>query len=558
VPRPASRGAAPFCSGFRYARVAMSRRCLVAACGCWLTATAAAQIPAHATTLNPTTTQWLPTFVQRGDVVHAFGMNSSTILHARSADGGRSWPWREIPLGALAQNTNPNEGLEVVVPVAAHGNALLVLGQDTTLGPRIVRSRDEGLTWGAPSSIAASVLPQSWPMRPRLHADGANVLVVWANHQVTGRVFCKRSTDFGATWQATDTRLDLGFPFFSNLVTRVQVLGAGPLVHVLWDDGSIWRQRSTDGGMTWLPAVADLTGVTGTGLAELVGNGTELLVRRGVTLVRSADAGDTWSVVTSHGVPQVQTLAMQGSLAVVAGRGAGTSTDFFVNASTDGGASWRPVPLQLPSGGAAVVPHAYADDTAVYVHWEVVAFAGNVIRSDDGGATWQVLEGPVHAGFSPGPARTIHAARTFATGGVARYHAYVGVGSSRLGAPTNGTGGIAPRLSTNGLPVRGRATAVHVHGAVGAGLGVIAFSAIAPAAIPFGGGIVHVASTDVLHAFAASGSAGQPGAGSTSLPVAIPADPALVGVRLVAQAIVLDTGVPAGLALTNALELWLR
>src|SRR5688572_2504166 len=184
------------------------RRFVAAATGWWLLACLPAQVPAHATVLNPTTFQWRPTLVQQGDVVHAFAIGTTTLLHARSTDGGRTWPLREQALGQLATNTAPTGPHDV--HVVARPGELIVLGHDVALGPQLVRSFDEGTTWGAPVPVTTTVALQANAMLPAMCVDGATIVVAWTNNRPNGRVFCNRSTDGGATWQPADTPLDVG------------------------------------------------------------------------------------------------------------------------------------------------------------------------------------------------------------------------------------------------------------------------------------------------------------------------------------------------------------
>jgi hypothetical protein len=396
-------------------------------------------------------------------------------------------------------------------------------------------------------------------LRTRLYANGPNVVVVWWNQRPNGRIFCNRSTDFGLTWQG-ETLIDLGMPPGAPYVHYLVVGGTGPDVHVLWQDGTTRHQRSTDGGISWLPAPVGLPGAT---LHEsmvplrLCAHGSSRLLLMSSDLLRSADGGTTWALMAAHGIPFVLDVAMEGALAVAVGRGPVTSNLYLVNVSTDSGATWMPVPLQLgASAPTNIQPHAYVDHGVVYVNWELPGFPGNVIRSDDFGATWQVVEGPVQAGYSPGAIRAIHTALTWTSNN--HYHVYVGSGSSRLGAGTSGSGGAVPNLTTEGLPVRGRSTTVLGSGLLGGAPSGLGISFQNPGAIPFVGGTVHLATLDVLLPFVASGSPGQPGVGTFATPIAIPNVATLVGTRLVLQGIAIDAGANGGLSLTNGLELWLR
>ena len=56
--------------------------------------------------------------------------------------------------------------------------------------------------------------------------------------------------------------------------------------------------------------------------------------------------------------------------------------------------------------------------------------------------------------------------------------------------------------------------------------------------------------------FLIPGEPGVAGAGSLSLPVLIPDDPALLGFRMNAQVVIGDAGAVAGVATTNAVEIF--
>ncbi|MFY9345631.1 MAG: sialidase family protein [Planctomycetota bacterium] len=524
-----------------------------------------AQVPGHATHLHPSFAfVFRPSFLQLGDVVHAFAYGGpGGVMHARSLDGGRTWPLREQAVGPfVCQIGSSDETL--VVPVATRPGELLVLADDVTFGPRLVRSFDAGTTWSSPTSVAAVVTAQSARRYANLYVDGPTVVAVWGNDRPTGRVWTNRSTDGGATWQPTDTRLDLGVTLPTSVpVRRIDVFGIGPTVHVVWNQGFAYYQRSLDGGATWLPAAMPFPAPGGGIFSYMVDTAADgnvlFVVDETGKLGRSADAGTSWQLVAVPGVPRVLEVAIAGARVVATGWNGitGPPPVFLVTTSADGGVTWQATPLSLPSPTPLVFPHAIATSSALFVHLELPGYPGNALRSTDGGASWQVLEGPVTGGFHAGERRTIHATSTPA-GFFPQYHAYVGVGSTILGSATTGTGGGAPVLSTAGLPVRGGSTTMIVGGALGGTLGALAFSFAPPVAVPLGGGTVHLGTLDLVLPFVTSGAPGQPGAGTFGLPVSVPANAALVGASLVVQAWLLDGGAPPGFTLTNAIELWLR
>jgi hypothetical protein len=261
--------------------------------------------------------------------------------------------------------------------------------------------------------------------------------------------------------------------------------------------------------------------------------------------------------VTNDGIPEHVDIAMAGPFVIAVGTN-GWPPTYHVNTSTDGGATWHPTPLLLPSP-AIFNPRAIARPGELLVHWPIVGSSGSAIRTIDAGASWHNIPGPVQGGFHAGDRRTLHVeVSPFPPVQFARYHAYVGVGSTRLGAGTAGTGGLVPELSSTGLPVVGGTTTLHVDGTVGGTIAAIGLSLSPPTAIPFVGGTVHLASLDLLQALTTGGASGQSGAGHCSLPLTIPSTLPLLGTHLVAQGLAVDAAASGSLALTNALEIWLR
>jgi hypothetical protein len=56
---------------------------------------------------------------------------------------------------------------------------------------------------------------------------------------------------------------------------------------------------------------------------------------------------------------------------------------------------------------------------------------------------------------------------------------------------------------------------------------------------------------------ALGGALGAPGAGTFALPLVLPGSPSTVGVNLNFQALFFDAGTPAGVSMSNAVELWI-
>jgi hypothetical protein len=129
------------------------------------------------------------------------------------------------------------------------------------------------------------------------------------------------------------------------------------------------------------------------------------------------------------------------------------------------------------------------------------------------------------------------------------------VPAETFGQATAGAGGIPPRIGLQGCPrIAGDLRILTEHVAGGArGTLVIGAHLVAGA---LRGGILYPSQEFRLF-HRADGAPGVPGAGTASLQLAMPSDPALTGLQFYAQALYLDAGAPQGVAFTRALRLTL-
>ena len=517
-----------------------------------------AQVPSHAISLNPSVTTALgwPLLAQTGDTAHCFqwwrgplGSLDGMVLYARSADGGRTWPVREQPLGTFS-----------FLDAIASGPSLLVaVGEVQAIGPMLVRSIDDGATWSTPVHVGATASWQPVRMLPCVHVDGATVTVVWSQSQLIGQVWANRSTDGGATWPNPPTRLDVGVPATAVWPSLLRLVANAATLQVFWvyqptlTSTVTAQQRSIDGGQTWLPAAQVL--LPGP-IADATGDGTILLLAPGdSSLRRSTDGGVTWNPSASPGIAAIVDLASNGTTALAVGNnGSTTSPTMVVNTSPDLGLTWG-APLVLPTY-ALFRPTAHVLGTALYVHFQHPVDPldpGLVIFSGNGGSTWRAISGPVNRAFSPGERRNLNVTQQGPD-----FLAYVALGHTPRGSSTAGTGGIAPTLAGAGLPMLGTTTTLVVDDAVGGSLAVLGLSFGAPAPTPLGSATIWLQAPMVLTGFATGGTLGGAGSGTFSLPIVIPNHVVFAGTRFVSQAAIVDGAGVGGLAVTNAMETWVR
>lgn len=532
---------------------------LVAALSLPWSAAPLAQVPPHATWLNPTAELRNPTVLQDGDDVHVFGLGApgaASILHARSRDGGRTWPVREVALGVYG--VDPSAG--AIDTAAATPGTVLVLANDQGMGPVYWRSADHGTTWSATAPLFTSPYPTQGTGEVALLADGPDVVAIWLR-QSSGDVLGRRSVDGGTTWLPQQA-LDVATAITSG--NTLVALRHGSTLDLFWNrngSGAV-HQRSTDGGATWLPAPTVVANGMPSGFASTAASdGTNLTVvvglpGAGTGLVRSTDGGNTWSPLVIPGIGNAISVAQEGARLVAVGVTSAPSYSFGISVSSDHGATWSATPLLLPSPVLLSVETTVAAGV-VYVRFFPGATLGLVVTRD-GGVTWQLVGGPVNGGFGPGARRNVHVVLEGSPGTpTARFHAYVGLGSSVLGTATAGTGGLAPQLRGDGLPFQGGATTLHVVQAVGGSVGALAVSFGPPVPVALGSATVWPTQAPIVLAFATGGTPGA-GTGSFALPIAVPVAPALVGTSFVSQALVVDGANPDGFTITNALETWLR
>lgn len=195
---------------------------------------------------------------------------------------------------------------------------------------------------------------------------------------VIARVRREGASIYGMSWGQLLRSEDGGASWTEPSEPRNAVdaaFGAHGLVLVSTQDrGKV--SRSTDGGRTWrqIQTVADIP-ITTIALAGDVafGLGFEFLLR-------STDAGESWSRID---VPKVDfnDVTIRGRTVLVVG-GAG-----LVMRSLDGGATWQTQWLPTHATLNAV---AFADDSTVVI----AGSGGTLLRSTDVGASWVPVASP--------------------------------------------------------------------------------------------------------------------------------------------------------------------
>jgi hypothetical protein len=448
-----------------------------------------------------------------GDKVHIVGLDNSyaqVLRYARSLDGGRTWPGGLQALGYTGR----------AVSLAVDGDHVFVALDAATCS--LLSSFDGGAHWQPPVS-----LPFAYGSM-QVQANGLDVNV-FSNVSIQ----LVHSGDGGLSWSAP-VNLAIGLPGASAGDGSLQVVRDGSEIHLFWIHATpalyLAHQVSMDGGATWLPAAQSIANAPLVGAA--MGAGC-LLVQAGSTLWRSTNHGATWTPVPGHGFAFPIALAMDGSnvLAVERAPTWWPTVPLRMATSNDAGMTWS-----VSAATIATLPwervEADVAGTAMFVR--LYGGSGDLHQSDDFGSTWRQLDGSATEAFLVGPDGGI--ALTFTSGLSTGLWAWVVEGHTG----TSSSGGVDPTLTGHGLVGLGRTFQLDLANALG------------------GSYAAYVLNLGAFVLLPTSGQPGLPGDGAASLPIAVPLDPTLLGLRLLSYCMVYDPGAPGSIRYTNARESWVR
>ncbi|QBS38248.1 hypothetical protein E1B22_11405 [Thermaerobacter sp. FW80] len=224
-----------------------------------------------------------------------------------------------------------------------------------------------------------------------------------------------RSADGGRTWEPLSLEGVVDFHAMAASPAR-----PGLIYGYFYGDGQFYR--SEDGGRTWSRTPApDLAGPRGLGPLQLVAHPTDpatLLAAGENGLLLSTDGGRTWEPLR-NGVVTAAAFVPGTDRGTGAGTGTGTGGNSDAGTggnpdagpapilayelstgllrSDDGGRTWQPA---APGGGAGLLADPNDPLAALAVHPSqpqriyAITMTGTLWRSTDGGGTWETIGAP--------------------------------------------------------------------------------------------------------------------------------------------------------------------
>ncbi len=257
--------------------------------------------------------------------------------------------------------------------------------------------------------VAAQWLPQSSGTTARLRGVSAvSATVAWASGN--NGVYL-RTADGGATWQAATVPGAEALDFrdvegFNADTAYLLSIGEGERsrIYKTTNGGKDWQLQFTNRNpKAFFDAIAFWDANRGIAVSDSVDGR--------FVVIKTTDGGTTWKEVPQEGLPRALAgegaFAASGTCVTVQGRNnvwIGT-TAARVLRSTDGGETWQVATTPIPSGqpSAGIFSIAFNDarnGVVVGGDYKKENEARDIVATtNDGGRTWRLVKGPLPVGF---------------------------------------------------------------------------------------------------------------------------------------------------------------
>jgi photosystem II stability/assembly factor-like uncharacterized protein len=287
----------------------------------------------------------------------------------RSDDGAAAWrPGGEIPsLAERALLVDPGSASKLY---AAGGSGIFTSGDGGQSWARLQTGLPRPL--GMPLAFLALAVAPSQPATLYAGSSGWGIA---------------RSTSAGVRWRiGVETGLN------ASVITMLKFHPSRPGTVYVAQAGGTRSFRSTDGGRSWLPFARDIAQNGLNDLAFDPAAADTLYAATSVGIWKSTDGGEAWERLAGPAADRLALLGRQTLLAASCG----------LSRSVDGGRTWTQVIACENGNGDRRYPISLwvdpQDSRTAYVHYYLIGgthdFLFEVFKTGDGGATWTSLRFP--------------------------------------------------------------------------------------------------------------------------------------------------------------------
>ena len=265
----------------------------------------------------------------------------------KSTDNGGTWTFDSTPSG-----TQTNVDREIMwvdhSPASSHRDQIYVTWHAGTPVQFARRTTGSGAAWQTPIQVSGSEttgLGIGGDVKTNANGD---VFVFWQDADGSQKVYVRKSTDGGATFPNGVVTIATLFANSRKLSIPADA-GRKSRVYV---SGGAWR---TDAQDNVYAAWADLSGESGCTTGSGPGTNTASTCKTRIWFCRSVDGGATWaapfmvnnqSSLNDQAFPRLAVDETNGQLALIyydtVADTARIKTDLYMQASSDGGATWSP------------------------------------------------------------------------------------------------------------------------------------------------------------------------------------------------------------------------
>jgi hypothetical protein len=325
---------------------------------------------------------------------------NSDIYFNYSTDSGVTWQANDI---RLDRGDSPGVSNSWSPKISSSDNNVYVVWEDQRNGWGDIYfnySTDGGVSWLVTDlRLNTGDIPgASGAWHPEISSNGSDVYVVWSDDRNGSfDIYFNYSEDGGATWQTNDIRLDTGDPLGANSSNSAQISSSGGNVYVVWrdrrnDSNDLYFNYSADGGATWQASDIRIDTASNSFYPEISSSSNNVYAvwcddRNGnldLYFNYSADGGATWQAsdirIDTGDLPGVnnslypEISSSSNNVYVVwcddrNGRG-----DIYFNYSINGGLAWQTPDVRIDTGDSPGASHSMYPEISclennVYVVW---------------------------------------------------------------------------------------------------------------------------------------------------------------------------------------------